>query len=592
MNMCLNLHRFLNNLVFLPLMASILSACGGGGSGENNNVNGGNKTQLDEVAKRLSVAAATQLIPAGDQDCPNGGVLVETGIDENGNGILDVPEEVDDTHKVCNGKDGIDGKDGADGSPGAPGINALVSVERVSDSPNCPAGGLRIDVGLDLDNDGTLSTNEIQDASYVCDGEGGINTAWTNPEPLEYDLNGRDSRPVLAMNSAGKAVAVWVREDVFNSVLVANYYDKTAGGWGEPVDISASDSSFFYDYQVEILENGEAWVVWTQSGSVWSRMYSPETKTWQEAENLGIGNNSVLSINRSGTILVLRTEFDGMNTNIRASRYIKGSQSWTDRFIYGFPGFGGLDLDQDDSGNAILVWDQSATSHYDVWGMYYDAETDTWGDPELLDQTNVSAEAPRIAMDGSGNGILVWEQKGAGGSNIWAKQFDAASQSWGAPFLIDGQMNIDEDAILSVVLTRNGHTFVLWEQGNGMSGYQIWATIYHEHSDAWDTPTRLDEHEKGFAYFGSMDVNDSGEAILVWHHFDGLRTNLWSRRWISDLGWQAPELIERVDNDAIDSAVGIDNDGSVMAIWEWRGHENGFSGRPITHIVASTQMSP
>ena len=586
--MFLNLHGFSNNLVSLLLMACVLSACGGGSGGDNANINDGNKMQLDEVAKRLSVAAATQLIPAGDQDCPNGGILIETGIDENGNGILDVPDEVDDTHKICNG---TDGKDGTDGSPGAPGINALVSVERVTDSSSCPAGGLRIDVGMDLDSDGTLSTNEIQDSSYVCDGEGVIRTVWKGPEPLEYNLNGQDSRPVLAMNSAGKAVAVWSHASNNGNALVANYYDKTVGGWGEPVNVSDFGG---YNYNVEILENGEAWVVWSQGGSVWARMYSPETKTWQEAKNLGIGDNSVLSINRSGTILVLRAELDNMNTNIRESRYTNESQSWTDRFIYGFQAFGGgFHLAQDDSGNAIFVWEQSTTtSHADIWGMYYDAETDTWRSPELLDQADASAVSPRIAMDGSGNGIVVWEQRGSEGSHIWAKSFDATSKMWGTPFLIEDHTSIDEAALPRVVLTKNGHTFVLWEQGSGMSGYQIWSSIYHEHSDTWDVPTRLDEHEKGSAFFGSMDVNDFGEAILVWHHFDGLRTNLWSRRWILDVGWQEAEPVEQVDNDASSVTVGIDNDGNTMAVWEWRGHENAFSGQPITHIVASTQMSP
>jgi hypothetical protein len=47
------------------------------------------------------------LVPAGD-DCPDGGVSISTGTDDNGNGVLD-PEEVDSTEIVCNGENGENG---------------------------------------------------------------------------------------------------------------------------------------------------------------------------------------------------------------------------------------------------------------------------------------------------------------------------------------------------------------------------------------------------------------------------------------------------------------------------------------------------
>ena len=44
--------------------------------------------------------------------CTNGGLIIRTGIDDNGNGVLNVPVEVDDTQYVCNGTNGTDGADG------------------------------------------------------------------------------------------------------------------------------------------------------------------------------------------------------------------------------------------------------------------------------------------------------------------------------------------------------------------------------------------------------------------------------------------------------------------------------------------------
>ena len=54
--------------------------------------------------------------PAGD-NCENGGIKIEVGLDENGNGVLDAEEVVESqTRYICNGNDGQDGVNSSGGS--------------------------------------------------------------------------------------------------------------------------------------------------------------------------------------------------------------------------------------------------------------------------------------------------------------------------------------------------------------------------------------------------------------------------------------------------------------------------------------------
>ncbi|MFZ9889467.1 MAG: DUF7151 family protein, partial [Myxococcota bacterium] len=53
-------------------------------------------------------------------ECPNGGVDIELGIDENADGQLS-DEEVDRVVTVCNGENGAEGDIGPQGPPGPPG---------------------------------------------------------------------------------------------------------------------------------------------------------------------------------------------------------------------------------------------------------------------------------------------------------------------------------------------------------------------------------------------------------------------------------------------------------------------------------------
>lgn len=136
--MILKILPFRFALIFLPLLVS----CGGGG---------GDSTS---TPSNPSVAARTSVIDVGDIDCIYGGILVESGIDENANGILDT-SEVDTSEKVCHGE---------------PGLNSLISTEVVGPSSTCSFGGLLINYGLDSNRNDILDTPEITSSNLLCHG--------------------------------------------------------------------------------------------------------------------------------------------------------------------------------------------------------------------------------------------------------------------------------------------------------------------------------------------------------------------------------------------------------------------------------------
>ena len=111
----------------------------------------------------------TTVVDAGSA-CSNGGVVVETGIDTNGDGVLEVVE-ITAAHTICNGTNGGRGDDGRNGH------DALVSTTILATGDShCPFGGTEIDTGLDngdgggTADDGVLKPGEIDSTQYVCGG--------------------------------------------------------------------------------------------------------------------------------------------------------------------------------------------------------------------------------------------------------------------------------------------------------------------------------------------------------------------------------------------------------------------------------------
>jgi hypothetical protein len=83
-----------------------------------------------------------------NETCPQGGKRIDTGFDDNDNGVLDA-NEVDISAYICNG------------ATGATGTNAITAMFPEEPGAECIDGGSRIDYGNDADADGTLDPEEI-----------------------------------------------------------------------------------------------------------------------------------------------------------------------------------------------------------------------------------------------------------------------------------------------------------------------------------------------------------------------------------------------------------------------------------------------
>jgi len=119
-----------------------LAGCGGGSNGPN-------------LAIAISVLNSAPIA-----SCPNGGITIQSGIDANGDQILN-ETEVNSSQFICNG------------ATGAIGTSALSSLLAIKDEPigaNCSSGGSQVNVGLDLNKNSILDAIEITSVSYLCNG--------------------------------------------------------------------------------------------------------------------------------------------------------------------------------------------------------------------------------------------------------------------------------------------------------------------------------------------------------------------------------------------------------------------------------------
>ena len=140
-------------------------ADGADGVNGTNGTDGQNGANGVDGIDGMPALAVTTLESAGS-NCADGGLKIEVGVDDNGNGALD-SNEIDYTEYVCNGADGQNGQNGADGANGSASPNTMLTSVSAPTLQACSSGGRIITQGLDNGDGGGTSQNGVLESGEV-----------------------------------------------------------------------------------------------------------------------------------------------------------------------------------------------------------------------------------------------------------------------------------------------------------------------------------------------------------------------------------------------------------------------------------------
>ncbi len=265
---------------------------------------GGNERNPAVSASDRSSAVATRAISPG-AECPTGGIQVDSGIDENGNGKLDT-SEIDNSETVCNGADGTDG---------ANGLNALVNQSIEAAGNNCPFGGVRFEVGIDSNNNGLLETTEISATEFICQPQ---NPLADNARLDSIQLSSGSLDQVFQSSqteySAGIAfLTTSLRVTAFsedeNASLSINGVVTASGSASEPVELSVGGNNI----DIKVIAEDGVTVRNYHISVVRQDLQAFAQRAYAKASNADIGDLFGTSVAVSGDTLVVGVPAESSN---------------------------------------------------------------------------------------------------------------------------------------------------------------------------------------------------------------------------------------------------------------------------------------
>lgn len=433
--------------------------------------------------------------------------------------------------------------------------------------------------------------------------------SWVTPQALENTTEWTDSADV-AVDPQGNAIAVWRQYDSAQTrwYIWGARYNGGNQTWGAPFIVAnAGDSA---GAVIGMDANGNAFVAWAQcddglpmyqcNPNVWARRYDKASATWmvptlieKDTANGPYGAMSI-AVGRNGDATVgwaerNNTGTTGWRINVWAAHYTAATGVWGADTLVENDNTVDMSAPQvtiDAAGNSLMVWVRTNITNYaltHVMANRYDAATGTWGTPVLLENDSSSSNGPSIAVDAAGNGMAIWTQRisGSTGGYVWAVRFDVATNTWGAPALVDTALSPYNAVNPRVKLDNNGNALAVWGVLPSDFTWNVWANRYNRTTGTWGTPTRItpagvDTRNADLA----IDPN-TGNALLLWQQRNAALANpavsltgwqapnpydIWSVRYVAATQkWLTPELAENNDTGGVSRfRFGLDADGHSM----------------------------
>ncbi|MBN1525109.1 MAG: hypothetical protein JW904_11530 [Spirochaetales bacterium] len=218
----------------------------------------------------------------------------------------------------------------------------------------------------------------------------------------------------------------------------------------------------------------------------------------------------------------------------------------------------------DNNGKFIASWSQHDGTRDNGWICYYSPSTG-WELPLLLEtDDNGAAGTAVIAFNGSGRGFAVWPQSDGINYNVMCRQY-IPETGWGAPLNIE---NYDDDSADSakVAVDVAGNAFVVWLQKNGGRA-TIWSNHYNI-TTGWDGPVQISNAGLYIAGSAGIACDKTGNAIATWLQVDSAQGDIWTCRYDSSTGWDAPEIIEsNIPMSSGTPSIVSDGDDNMIVIW-------------------------
>ncbi len=213
----------------------------------------------------------------------------------------------------------------------------------------------------------------------------------------------------------------------------------------------------------------------------------------------------------------------------------------------------------DSKGNALVVWGRSDGFHGRIQ-LRRRFASGSLSPVQTLSPAHRDASQPQVALDGNGNGLVVWTLWN-GNNHVIQLRRRAVSGTLGPVQTLSG---LGFDAYgPQVAIDRHGNAVVVWTGAEQAGPYRI--QLRRRSASGTLGPIRT--LSPGAAAYPQLAMDTNGNALVVWTHHDGTNDRIQLRRHSAAGSLSAVQTLSPAGGDASRPQVAIDRNSNAVVVW-------------------------
>jgi hypothetical protein len=386
-------------------------------------------------------------------------------------------------------------------------------------------------------------------------------------------------QPQVAVDAGGNSVFVWRHSDgttnCFGPCLRIQTRSRSAAGILSPIQTLSPSGQHAALPQVAVDANGNAVFVWQRSDGTNLRIQTrvrSSAGTLSSTQSLSAAGQDAsypqVAVDANGNAVFAWERFDGANERIQArTRSAAGTLGSTQSLSAAGGDALYPQVEVDSNGNAVFAWERFDGANERIQARARSA-AGTLSSTQSLSAAGQDAASAQVAVDPNGNAVFAWKRFDGTADRIQARARSAAGTLSSTQTLSDPGKHAYEPR---VAVDLSGNAVVVWQRFDGLENrVQTRARLA---AGTLSSTQTLAGTGTATPVRAQVAVDPQGNAVVVWEHREGtavccLRVEARVRLADSTLG--LTQVLSAAGEDAQEPQVAVDPNGNAFSVWQER----------------------
>lgn len=368
--------------------------------------------------------------------------------------------------------------------------------------------------------------------------------------------------PQIGMDADGNAVIVWQN---FNNGEVQARRRTATGAFSAVQTIIGGQIP-----QIAVDAQGNAVIVWFRFDGANTRIQARRRSAagaLSAVQTLSAAGRSAdsqqVAIDADGDAVIAWRRWDGLNWRIQARRRAATGVLGPIETLSG-PGQDATEpqVAVDASGDAVIVWYRSDGTNQRIQARALSA-AGVLGPLQTLSQAGQNALNPQVAVSAGGKAVIVWQRFVEG---HWRIQARTRSPGGGLSAIQTLSADSGSASDPQVGLDANGNAVIVWVRGTPVSPGRV-QVRRRSAAGALSGVQTLSAASSQSAFEPEVAVDAGGDAVIVWRRFDGSNWRIQARTRSAGGALGPIQTLSATGQTATAAQVAADQSGDAVAVW-------------------------